>query len=93
MASHYSVLILQIQTGCEGLNLQEHYSEIYFISPHWNPCVQDQAIARCYRIGQTQAVSVFHFVMNTDFTIATYTLDTHIHDVQNRKRDMSTEFI
>jgi SNF2 family DNA or RNA helicase len=46
------VLILQIQTGCEGLNLQENYSEIYFVSPHWNPAVEEQAIARCHRIGQ-----------------------------------------
>ena len=32
------VLILQIQTGCEGLNLQQ-FNEIYFVSPHWNPAV------------------------------------------------------
>jgi SNF2 family DNA or RNA helicase len=29
------VILLQIQTGCEGLNLQQHYSEIYFVSPHF----------------------------------------------------------
>lgn len=57
------VLILQIQTGCEGLNLQENYSEIYFVSPHWNPAVEDQAIARCHRIGQTKPVYVKRFVM------------------------------
>jgi SNF2 family DNA or RNA helicase len=56
-------LILQIQTGCEGLNLQENYSEIYFISPHWNPAVEDQAIARCHRIGQTKPVYVQRFEM------------------------------
>jgi SNF2 family DNA or RNA helicase len=58
------VLILQIQTGCEGLNLQEHFSEIYFVSPHWNPAVEDQAIARCYRIGQQKPVFVYRFVMD-----------------------------
>lgn len=57
------VLILQIQTGCEGLNLQENFSEIYFVSPHWNPAIEDQAIARCYRIGQTRPVVVYRFVM------------------------------
>jgi hypothetical protein len=56
-------LILQIQTGCEGLNLQEHYSEIYFISPHWNPAIEDQAVARCHRIGQTKVVYVERFEM------------------------------
>jgi len=57
------VLILQIQTGCEGLNLQENYSEVYFVSPHWNPAIEDQAIARCHRIGQLKPVNVFKFIM------------------------------
>ena len=57
------VLILQIQTGCEGINLQEHYSEIYFVSPNWNPAVEEQAIARCHRIGQQKEVNVFRFCM------------------------------
>jgi SNF2 family DNA or RNA helicase len=60
-----TVLILQIRTCSEGLNLQE-YSDVYFVSPHWNPCVEDQAIARCYRMGQTNGVRVFRFYM-TDF--------------------------
>jgi SNF2 family DNA or RNA helicase len=55
-------LVLQIQTGCEGLNLQENYSEIYFVSPHWNPAVEDQAVARCHRIGQLKDVVVRRFV-------------------------------
>jgi SNF2 family DNA or RNA helicase len=59
----YDALILQIQTGCEGLNLQDNYNEIYFISPHWNPAIEDQAIARCYRIGQTKTVYVRRFEM------------------------------
>jgi SNF2 family DNA or RNA helicase len=57
------VLILQIQTGCEGINLQEHYSEVYFVSPNWNPAVEEQAIARCHRIGQQKEVNVFRFGM------------------------------
>jgi SNF2 family DNA or RNA helicase len=57
------VLLLQIRTGCEGLNLQE-YSDVYFVTPHWNPAVEEQAIGRCHRIGQTKRVRVFRFVMN-----------------------------
>ena len=56
------VLILQIQTCCEGLNLQQ-FSEVYFVSPDWNPAVEDQAVARCHRFGQTEPVSVFRFIM------------------------------
>lgn len=66
-AAEPRVLILQIRTCSEGLNLQS-YSDVYFVSPHWNPCVEDQAIARCYRMGQTNGVRVFRFYM-TDFIV------------------------
>ncbi|NDB86652.1 MAG: DEAD/DEAH box helicase, partial [Alphaproteobacteria bacterium] len=76
-------LILQIQTGCEGLNLQENYSEIYFISPHWNPAVEDQAIARCHRIGQTKPVYVERFEMCSfvpdEEEISTKTIDKYVN--------------
>ena len=56
------MLILQIATGSEGLNLQ-HYTETYFVSAHWNPALEDQAVARCHRIGQLEDVEVFRFEM------------------------------
>jgi SNF2 family DNA or RNA helicase len=90
-------LILQIQTGCEGLNLQEHYSEIYFISPHWNPAIEDQAIARCHRIGQTKQVFVQRFEMcnfvQEDEEIQTKTVDRYVENTQEYKRAISTEIL
>lgn len=90
-------LILQIQTGCEGLNLQENYSEIYFISPHWNPAVEDQAIARCHRIGQTKTVYVKRFEMcpfaQEDDEVSTKTIDKYVGDVQEGKRIVANEII
>lgn len=90
-------LILQIQTGCEGLNLQENYSEIYFISPHWNPAVEDQAIARCHRIGQTKPVYVERFEMckfiDDEQEIDTRTVDNYVGAVQNEKRNIANEII
>jgi len=80
------VLILQIQTGCEGLNLQQ-FSEIYFVSPHWNPAIEDQAIARCHRIGQTKEVNVFRFFMegfNTEKN--SKTIDKYTENIQINKR-------
>lgn len=91
------VLILQIQTGCEGLNLQENYSEIYFVAPHWNPAIEDQAIARCHRIGQSKTVYVYRFLMSSfvsdDEDDVTKTLDNHVCDVQKGKRRICSEFI
>lgn len=75
------VLILQIQTGCEGLNLQ-HFSEVYFVSPHWNPAVEDQAVARCHRIGQYNPVDVFRFQM-----AGFRTIDEHKDDDDEHKDD------
>jgi SNF2 family DNA or RNA helicase len=60
------ILILQIQSCSEGINLQ-HFSEVYFISPHWNPAIHSQAIARAHRIGQTKDVHVFRFFMLSPF--------------------------
>ena len=88
------VLILQIQTGCEGLNLQENYSEIYFISPHWNPAVEDQAIARCHRIGQTKSVYVERFEMSKFLgELDTRTVDNYVGAVQDEKRVISNQCI
>ena len=92
------VIILQIQTGCEGLNLQEFFSEIYFVSPHWNPAVEDQAIARCHRIGQLLDVEVFKFEMsgfgvNADTLLESATLDKYVNQVQTVKRDIAVSVI
>ena len=102
------VLILQIQTGCEGLNLQEHYSEIYFVSPFWNPAVEDQAVARCHRIGQKKEVMVYRFEMGAlkdddeveGLSVAGLqedssidSMDNYINRVQQNKRAMASEII
>ena len=90
------VLILQIQTGCEGLNLQDNYSEVYFVSPHWNPYVEDQAVARCHRIGQKKPVFVWRFEMDgfdsTQFTGAK-NLEEYVVDIQNMKRNIVEQII
>ena len=88
------VLIGQIEATNEGLNLQA-YKEIYIVSPHWNPAVEDQAIARCHRLGQTEEVTVFHFLM-TGFTneeADAITLDQHICNIQEKKRDIIQTFL
>ena len=92
------VLILQIQTGCEGLNLQENYSEIYFVSPHWNPAVEEQAIARCHRIGQKKEVVVNrfemgNFVKDVDQQVETRTVDNYVGSVQDCKKKIAGEII
>jgi SNF2 family DNA or RNA helicase len=98
-------LVLQIQTGCEGLNLQKDFSEVYFVSPNWNPAVEEQAIARCHRIGQVKPVHVFRFQMTTyqklelpllnsaaEETVS-LSLDQYIQNVQSVKREIIEEIM
>jgi SNF2 family DNA or RNA helicase len=94
------VLILQIQTGCEGLNLQDKYSEIYFVSPHWNPAIEEQAIARCHRIGQTKPVYVERFEMcnfpeeeEGEDKIVSRSVDNYVCAIQDFKRVIVSEII
>jgi SNF2 family DNA or RNA helicase len=102
------VLILQIQTCCEGLNLQQ-FSEVYFVSPDWNPSVEDQAIARCHRFGQNDPVDVYRFIMepfkyyadddadasknNATQCIDIDTIEIYTANVQNKKRIFADEVL
>jgi len=80
------VMIVQIQTACEGLNMQ-HFQEIYFTSPHWNPAVEDQAIARAHRIGQDQVVDVYRFIM-TGFGRKAISFEQYCQCIQDTKREV-----
>jgi SNF2 family DNA or RNA helicase len=71
------VLILQIDCGSTGLNLQ-CASRIYITSPQWNPCVELQAIGRAYRKGQTAIVKVFRICIED-------TIEDHCSDIQGNK--------
>ena len=107
LADAADAIVLQIQTGCEGLNLQANFSEIYFVSPHWNPCVEDQAVARCHRIGQTKPTHVFKFAMvgflkdgakdgkdGKDLeSLDPQSLETYVNKVQIIKRNIIGEVI
>lgn len=54
------VLLIQLQSGGVGLNLQ-HFSRIVFMSPWWTNAMMEQAIGRAVRIGQTEKVDVTIF--------------------------------
>jgi SNF2 family DNA or RNA helicase len=60
-----TVLLLQLQAGGVGLNLQEH-SHIIFVSPYWTSALMDQAVARAVRMGQKKVVQVYHLALITE---------------------------
>ena len=93
------ILILQVQTCCEGLNLQA-YSEVYFVTPHWNPFVEEQAVARCHRIGQKADVHVYRFFMDGGAfqskegdSAMPMSFDNHVKHIQQEKLSLSRALI
>ncbi len=56
-ADGFAVLVSQIQAGGVGLNIQAA-SVVVLTEPQWKPSTEEQAIARCHRMGQTRPVQV-----------------------------------
>ncbi|CAF3490676.1 unnamed protein product [Fusarium graminearum] len=57
------VLLISINTGAVGLTLTEA-NMVHIVEPQWNPTIEDQAIARVVRMGQTRPVTVYRYIMN-----------------------------
>jgi superfamily II DNA or RNA helicase len=58
----HRVLILSLKSGGQGLNLQRA-SYVFHFDRGWNPAVERQAEDRVHRLGQTQPVHVYRYVM------------------------------
>jgi SNF2 family DNA or RNA helicase len=83
-----TVLLLQLQTGGVGLNLQE-YDRIIFVSPWWTSALMDQAIARAVRMGQTEVVKVYHLKLISETkNTAIINIDATIRAKADEKRNM-----
>ena len=65
------------------------------MSPHWNPAIEDQAIARCHRIGQEKTVFVTRFEMCkfTGLDSDTVTIDKYVNGVQENKRNIINQYM
>lgn len=83
------VLLLQIKTCSEGLNLQR-YSDVYIVTPQWNPTIEEQAVCRAYRIGQTSQVNVYRFVMDNEELGVEETMEMKVLTCQSVKRNDRT---
>jgi SNF2 family DNA or RNA helicase len=64
----HEILLLQLQSGGVGLNLQ-HFTKVVFMSPWWTSALMDQAVGRAVRIGQLQTVEVTLLVLKEEETM------------------------
>lgn len=39
-------------------------SRAYLMEPQWNPAIEEQALSRIHRIGQTRPVTTVRFIMD-----------------------------
>lgn len=56
------VLVSQVEAGGVGLNIQTA-SVVVFCEPQFKPSIENQAIARAYRMGQSRSVMVHRLLM------------------------------
>ncbi|CAJ1401364.1 unnamed protein product [Effrenium voratum] len=77
-ASTCRILLISLQVGGEGLNLQSA-NHVFLMDPWWNPAAEQQAMQRAHRIGQTRPVQVVRFV-------SANTIEDKILDLQAKKQ-------
>ncbi|KAH8690625.1 SNF2 family N-terminal domain-containing protein [Talaromyces proteolyticus] len=76
-----SVLLLTLSCGAVGLTLTEA-SYAYLMEPHWNPTVEEQALARIHRLGQKNEVTTIRFYVKDTF-------EERVMEVQRSKEDLA----
>nr|XP_043620030.1 LOW QUALITY PROTEIN: helicase-like transcription factor CHR28 [Erigeron canadensis] len=75
-----TVMIMSLKAASLGLNMVAA-SHVLLLDLWWNPTVEDQAIDRAHRIGQTRPVSVLRFTVKE-------TVEDRILALQEKKRSM-----
>jgi len=79
------VFLISLKAGGTGLNLTEA-DYVYLVDPWWNPAVENQAIDRCYRIGQKKNVVAVRL-------ICPETIEEKIMKLQETKKELVSDII
>jgi non-specific serine/threonine protein kinase len=79
------VFLISLKAGGVGLNLTAA-DYVYIVDPWWNPAVEQQAIDRTHRIGQTKNIFAYRMICND-------TVEDKILKLQDRKRSLAKDLI
>lgn len=75
------VMLLTLSCGAAGLTLTVA-TRAYLMEPHWNPTLEEQALARIHKIGQTREVTTVRFYVRDSF-------EQHVIEVQESKKHLA----
>ncbi len=79
------VFLISLKAGGVGLNLTAA-DYVYIVDPWWNPAVEQQAIDRTHRIGQTKNIFAYRMICKD-------TIEDKILQLQDKKRALAKELI
>ncbi len=79
------VFLISLKAGGTGLNLTAA-DYVYIMDPWWNPAVENQAIDRCYRIGQDKKVFAYRMICKN-------TVEEKIMKLQAKKKQLAADII
>lgn len=79
------LFLISLKAGGQGLNLTAA-DYVFLVDPWWNPAVENQAIDRCYRIGQDKKVFAYRMICKN-------TIEEKIVSLQDSKRKIASDII
>ncbi|MFZ9387805.1 MAG: SNF2-related protein [Chitinophagaceae bacterium] len=79
------VFLISLKAGGVGLNLTAA-DYVYIVDPWWNPAVEQQAIDRTHRIGQTKNIFAYRMICKD-------TIEDKILQLQEKKRALARDII
>ena len=79
------ILIISLRAGGVGLNLTDA-EKVFVLDPYWSFSIENQAIDRIHRIGQTREVTVYRFIVKNSIE------ERMVYKIQERKKFMYVEY-
>lgn len=81
----FRVFLISLKAGGVGLNLTAA-DYVYIVDPWWNPAVEQQAIDRTHRIGQTKNIFAYRMICKD-------TVEEKILQLQEKKKSLVRDII
>ncbi|KAL8906452.1 MAG: hypothetical protein Q9171_006264 [Xanthocarpia ochracea] len=85
-----SVILISLRCGANGLNLTAA-NHVFLMEPQWNPALEDQALDRVHRMGQTKAVTTVRYIMKNSIEESVQRQQVYKRDLAEHAFSLSTK--